>query len=126
MWLLFFIAVGTPSKKDGTVETKYLEKAAEDIGKVLNKYIVVINKSTVPVGTGERITKIIAKRYKGKFDVVSNPEFLREGSAISDFMQPNRVVIGIKSEEAKKIMCELYAPIKTQILFYRSQNGRDD
>ncbi len=112
-----FIAVGTPSKKDGTVETKYVEKAAEDISKVLSKYIVVINKSTVPVGTGEKITKIITKNHKGKFDVVSNPEFLREGQAISDFMQPDRIVIGVKSDEAKKIMTELYSLIKTEVLF---------
>lgn len=114
---VIFIAVGTPSKKDGTVETKYIERAAEEIGRNMRKYAVVINKSTVPVGTGERVAKILEKHAKVKFDVVSNPEFLREGQAISDFLKPDRVVIGVPLGRAKKIMQELYSLIKTEILF---------
>jgi UDPglucose 6-dehydrogenase len=114
---IVFIAVGTPSKDDGTVETKYVEKAAEDIAKALRKYAVVVNKSTVPVATGEKVIEIIKNNTKVKFDVVSNPEFLREGQAISDFMKPDRVVIGVESKKARSIMEELYAKIKTKTLF---------
>jgi UDPglucose 6-dehydrogenase len=114
---VIFIAVGTPSKDDGTVEIKYVERAAEDIAKALQKYAVIVNKSTVPVGTGERVLEIISKNTKVKFDVVSNPEFLREGQAISDFMKPDRVVIGVESKKARLIMEELYAKIKTKTLF---------
>lgn len=114
---VIFIAVGTPSKKDGTVETKYVERAAEEVGKNMRKYAVVINKSTVPVGTGERVAKMLHKYAKVKFDVVSNPEFLREGQAISDFMAPDRVIIGVPLGRAKRVMQDLYSPIKTEILF---------
>lgn len=114
---VIFIAVGTPSRDDGTVETKYIEKSAEDIARALRKYAVIVNKSTVPVGTGERVSEILSKNTKVKFDVVSNPEFLREGQAISDFMKPDRVVIGADSKKAKKIMEDLYAKIKTKMLF---------
>lgn len=114
---VIFIAVGTPSKKDGTVETKYVERAAADIGRNLKRYAVIVNKSTVPIGTGEKVEKIVGKNTRVKFDVVSNPEFLREGQAISDFMRPDRVVVGAPLGKAKKVMQELYAPVKTEILF---------
>ncbi|MBI3633990.1 MAG: UDP-glucose/GDP-mannose dehydrogenase family protein [Candidatus Vogelbacteria bacterium] len=114
---VIFIAVGTPSKDDGTVETKYIETAAKDIASALDHYVVVVNKSTVPIGTGEKVRQIISNYLKGKFDVVSNPEFLREGQAVGDFMKPDRVVIGVESGGAKKIMAKLYSPIKTDVMF---------
>ena len=117
-----FIAVGTPSrKKDGHADLSYVYAVAEEIGKNLKNFSVIVNKSTVPVGTGENVSKIIKKiNPKLKFDVASNPEFLREGSAINDFMRPDRVVIGCKSEKAKNILKELYRPLyllETPIIF---------
>lgn len=91
---IIFIAVGTPSDDDGRAELKYVISAAEDIGRTLSDYAIIINKSTVPIGTGEMVKKTIKKYYHGKFDVCSNPEFLREGSAIDDFMHPDRIIIG--------------------------------
>ncbi len=111
--LVIFIAVGTPSRKDGSVDMTYIDEVAGKIGENLNGYKVIATKSTVPVGTGERIRKII-RQYETKdinFDIVSNPEFLREGSAIEDFMRPNRVIIGATSEQAKAIMKDLYSPL---------------
>jgi UDPglucose 6-dehydrogenase len=87
---------------------------AEDIGKLLTDYKVIIDKSTVPVGTAEKVQEAIAKNYKGEFDVVSNPEFLREGVAVDDFMKPDRIVIGTTSERAKKLLEQLYAPYVRQ------------
>ncbi len=117
-----FIAVGTPSrKKDGHADLSYVYAVAEEIGKNLKNFSVIVNKSTVPVGTGENVSKIIKKINPSlKFDVASNPEFLREGSAINDFMRPDRVVIGCKSEKAKNILKELYRPLyllETPIIF---------
>lgn len=117
-----FIAVGTPSrKKDGHADLSYVYAVAEEIAKNLKNFSVIVNKSTVPVGTGENVSKIIKKiNPKLKFDVASNPEFLREGSAINDFMRPDRVVIGCKSEKAKNILKELYRPLyllETPIIF---------
>lgn len=112
--LVIFIAVGTPSKKDGSVNMTYIDEVAKSIGENLNGYKVIATKSTVPVGTGERIRKIIQQHAKGKkinFDIVSNPEFLREGSAIEDFMRPNRVVVGANSDQAIAIMKDLYSPL---------------
>ncbi len=111
--LVIFIAVGTPSEKDGSVDMSYVDTAAKSIGRNLNGYKVIVTKSTVPVGTGERINRIIHRVCKGKmrFDIVSNPEFLREGSAIDDFMRPNRVVIGASSDQAVAIMRDLYSPL---------------
>ena len=111
--LVVFIAVGTPPKKDGSVEMTYIDQVARKIGENLTGYKVVVTKSTVPVGTGERIRQIISKVCKGKvrFDVVSNPEFLREGAAIEDFMRPNRVVIGANSDQAVAILKDLYSPL---------------
>ncbi|MFH1586827.1 MAG: UDP-glucose/GDP-mannose dehydrogenase family protein [Candidatus Diapherotrites archaeon] len=111
-----FIAVGTPMSDNGEADMKYVYKVAEDIGKVMNSYKVIINKSTVPVGSGGKVKEIISRHYSGEFDVVSNPEFLREGSAIRDFMEPDRVVIGASSEKAAEIVKGLYAPLKSEIL----------
>lgn len=111
--LVIFIAVGTPSKSDGSVDLSCVDKVAQSIGEQMDEYKVVVNKSTVPVGTGERVRDIIKKHQKKSinFDVVSNPEFLREGSAIEDFMRPNRVVVGASSDHARAIMKELYSPL---------------
>ena len=105
-----FIAVGTPPGEDGSADLKYVLGAARDIGTYLSGYTVVINKSTVPVGTGDKVRAAIAGKTKHKFDVVSNPEFLKEGAAIEDFMKPDRVIIGVDSPKAAALMQELYAP----------------
>ena len=123
-----FIAVGTPSRRgDGHADLSYVYSAAEEIGKNLSQYSVVINKSTVPIGTGKKVFQIIKKiNPKAKFDVASNPEFLREGSAINDFMRPDRVVIGCESEKAKNILKELYRPLfllETPILFTKMETA---
>ncbi|MEW6067594.1 MAG: UDP-glucose/GDP-mannose dehydrogenase family protein [Nitrospirota bacterium] len=111
--LVIFIAVGTPPRGDGSADLKYVEDVAKEIASHIDGYKVIVTKSTVPVGTGERIRKIISKNLKEQadFDIVSNPEFLREGSAIEDFMRPNRVVIGAKSSQAVAIMRDLYKPL---------------
>jgi UDPglucose 6-dehydrogenase len=111
--LVIFLAVGTPPNEDGTPDLRAVEKAAASIAEYMNGYKVVVTKSTVPIGTGERIRKLIAERKKTKatFGVVSNPEFLREGAAINDFMRPDRVVIGSRDEEAVAIMKDLYRPL---------------
>jgi UDPglucose 6-dehydrogenase len=117
-----FIAVGTPSRRgDGHADLSYVFAAAEEIAASLSHYTVVVTKSTVPVGTGRKVAEILRrKRPDGQFDVASNPEFLREGSAIQDFMRPDRVVIGAESEQARVVMRELYRPLyltETPILF---------
>jgi UDPglucose 6-dehydrogenase len=111
--LVIFIAVGTPSREDGSADLSYVETVAKGIAQHLNGYKVIVTKSTVPVGTGERLREIIGSVGKEKvdFDMVSNPEFLREGSAIEDFMRPNRVVIGAESAQATAIMKDLYRPL---------------
>ena len=119
---IVFIAVGTPSRRgDGHADLTYVYKAAEKIAKNLDGYTVIVNKSTVPVGTGAEVKNIIKKiNPKALFDVVSNPEFLREGNAIEDFMRPDRVVVGIETEKAKQLMSIIYKPlylIETPILF---------
>jgi len=108
-----FIAVGTPSRRgDGHADLSYVFAAAEEIGRALTDYAVVVTKSTVPVGTGRKVAEILRQiRPQGRFDVASNPEFLREGSAIEDFMRPDRVVIGTDSEHARTIMRALYRPL---------------
>ena len=108
--LVCFIAVGTPQGEDGSADLKYVYQVAEDIGKSLNGYKVIIDKSTVPVGTAEQVTKIIKSQTTEEFDVVSNPEFLKQGAAVDDFLKPDRVVIGSNSQRATEIMQELYAP----------------
>jgi UDPglucose 6-dehydrogenase len=117
-----FIAVGTPSRRgDGHADLSYVYAAAEEIADAMNGYTVVVTKSTVPVGTGDEVEAIIRKRRPdAEFDVVSNPEFLREGSAINDFMRPDRVVIGTESERARAVMKQLYRVlylIETPIVF---------
>jgi UDPglucose 6-dehydrogenase len=111
--LVIFIAVGTPPRGDGSADMKYVEGVAKSIAKHINSYKVIVTKSTVPVGTGEKITKIISRNLKENidFDVVSNPEFLREGAGIEDFMRPNRIVIGTSSDQATAIMKDLYSPL---------------
>ncbi len=111
--LVIFIAVGTPPRGDGSADLRYVEAVAEEIAQTIRGYKVIVTKSTVPVGTGARLRKIISKRLKEQvdFDIVSNPEFLREGSAIEDFMRPNRIIIGSSSPQAIAIMKDLYGPL---------------
>lgn len=105
-----FIAVQTPEGEDGTADLQYVLAAARQIGEAIEDYTVVVQKSTAPVGTTDRITEEIAKVTEVPFDVVSNPEFLRQGAAVDDFLSPDRVVIGARSERARAIVAELYAP----------------
>ena len=116
---IVFICVGTPPKDNGEADLSYVENAARSIAESMDSYKLIVEKSTVPVQTGERIAKTIAAFNKNKadFDVVSNPEFLREGSAVDDFMHPDRIVVGCESERARKIMESLYAPLKARMLF---------
>ncbi len=113
--LVIFIAVGTPSKEDGSADLRYVEEVARTVARNLNGYKVIVTKSTVPVGTGRRIQSIIHDENgsgpQGVFDVASNPEFLREGSAIEDFLRPNRIVIGADSPQAVAILQDLYRPL---------------
>ncbi|MFQ5822467.1 MAG: UDP-glucose dehydrogenase family protein [bacterium] len=111
--LVIFIAVGTPPKDDGSADLRFVETVAKDIAKYMNGYKVIVNKSTVPVGSGKWIQNIIGENVSPKYNcsAVSNPEFLREGSAIEDFMRPDRVVIGAESSEAIAIMKDLYSPL---------------
>ena len=111
---MVFLALPTPPGADGAADLKYVLGVAEELGKLIKGYKVIVNKSTVPVGTADKVRAAIAKNYHGEFDVVSNPEFLREGVAVEDFMKPDRVVIGTQSERAKKLMSELYAPFVRQ------------
>jgi UDPglucose 6-dehydrogenase len=107
---VIFLALPTPPNEDGSADLSYILGAAGDLGKLLENYAVIVDKSTVPVGTAAKVRKQTAKFASVKFDVVSNPEFLREGSAVEDFMKPDRVVIGSSSAKASKIMRELYRP----------------
>jgi UDPglucose 6-dehydrogenase len=123
-----FIAVGTPSREtDGHADLSYVYEVAEEIAECLGHYSVIVNKSTVPIGTGKKVHEIIKnKKPKLDFDVASNPEFLREGSAINDFMRPDRVVIGCESNKAKAILKELYRPLyllETPIIFTRRETA---
>ena len=118
-----FVAVGTPPADDGSADLQYVEAVARDIGKAMNGYKVIVDKSTVPIGTARRVHGWISEELKKRntnfdFDVVSNPEFLREGSAVQDFTHPDRVVIGAESEQARKLMKEVYRALylnETQI-----------
>lgn len=112
--LIIFLALPTPPGADGSADMKYVLGVADHLGKILKDYKVIVDKSTVPVGTTERVYEAIAKNYNGEFDVVSNPEFLREGVAVEDFMKPDRVVVGTSSERAKKVMEDLYNPFVRQ------------
>jgi len=111
---IIFLALPTPPGADGSADLKYVLGVADHLGKILKDYKVIVNKSTVPVGTADKVSAAIAKNYKGAYDVVSNPEFLREGVAVDDFMKPDRVVVGTRSERAKKLMSDLYAPFVRQ------------
>jgi UDPglucose 6-dehydrogenase len=111
---IVFLALPTPPGEDGSADLKYVLGVAEDIGKLLTEYKIIVDKSTVPVGTAERVHEAIAKNYEGEFDVVSNPEFLREGVAVEDFMKPDRIVIGTTSDRAKETLTELYGPYVRQ------------
>ncbi len=105
-----FIAVGTPPGETGEADLSYVLDAAARVGKAMTGYAVVVNKSTVPVGSADKVAEVVSKVTKVPFDVVSNPEFLKEGAAIEDFMRPDRVVVGVASERARAVMAELYAP----------------
>src|SRR6266566_2880648 len=111
--LVIFLAVGTPPKPDGAPDLSFVDAAASSIADYMNGYKVIVTKSTVPIGTGEHIRKLICERQSTRmhFGVVSNPEFLREGAAINDFMRPDRVVLGSRDEEAIAIMKDLYRPL---------------
>jgi UDPglucose 6-dehydrogenase len=111
---VIFLALPTPPGEDGSADLKYILKVADDLGPLLEKYTVIVDKSTVPVGTAEKVRDRIKAKAKVDFDVVSNPEFLREGVAVEDFMKPERVVIGTQSDRAKKIMEALYIPLVRQ------------
>ncbi|MGE5108957.1 MAG: UDP-glucose dehydrogenase family protein [Sphingobacteriales bacterium] len=112
--VIIFLALPTPPGENGSADLKYILGVSDVLGKVLTDYKVIVDKSTVPVGTADKVKAAIAKNYKGEFDVVSNPEFLREGVAVEDFMKPDRVVIGTSSERAKRVMGDLYAPFVRQ------------
>jgi UDPglucose 6-dehydrogenase len=111
---IIFLALPTPPGEDGSADLSYVLGVAAQLGEIMTDYKIVINKSTVPVGTAEKVYAAISQKCKSEFDVISNPEFLREGFAVDDFMKPDRVVIGTRSEKAKKIMNELYAPFVRQ------------
>ncbi|AKJ00513.1 UDP-glucose dehydrogenase [Archangium gephyra] len=111
-----FIAVGTPEGESGEADLQYVLAAAEQVGRAMRQYTVVVDKSTVPVGTADKVREVLARVSEVEFDVVSNPEFLKEGAALDDFLKPDRVVIGAESERARKVMGQLYAP------FVRTEN----
>jgi len=112
--LLLLLALPTPPGEDGSADLSAILKVANDLGKIIKEYKIIIDKSTVPVGTADKVRKAVAANCRSDFDVVSNPEFLREGLAVEDFMKPDRVIIGTSSENAKKILSELYAPFVRQ------------
>ena len=114
--LVCFIAVGTPQGEDGSADLQYVFNVAKSIATSMNDYKVIVDKSTVPVGTAEKVSEIIKANTKYDFDVVSNPEFLKQGNAVNDFLSPDRVVIGSNSDKATQIMQEIYAP------FFRTGN----
>ena len=111
---IIFLALPTPPGEDGSADLQYILKVASELGGLLDHYTVVVDKSTVPVGTAEKVNRVIAEKAKVPFDVVSNPEFLREGVAVDDFMKPDRVVIGSASSQAEAVMRQLYAPFVRQ------------
>ena len=113
---LIFIAVGTPQQKNGSVNLSFVKNVARTIGKFINGYTIIINKSTVPVGTAKLVKKIISRYTNKNFDVIANPEFLREGDAIKDFTNPERIIIGAESEKARKIINKLYQSFNCPIL----------
>lgn len=120
---IIFITVGTPAQENGEANLSYIEKAAESVGKNLKKYAVIAIKSTVPPKTCRRIREVIKKHSPVSFDLISNPEFLREGSAVRDFIKPDRIIIGAESEKAKKIIKELYSPLKSPLLYVNFESS---
>lgn len=129
---VIFIAVGTPSDKDGFADIQYVIEAARNIGATINQYCVIVDKSTVPVGMADQVQTTIQQALNQrnlsiKFDVVSNPEFLREGAAIEDFMRPDRIIIGLSSDNAKNIMLDLYLPIlrNKERIYFMSKNDAE-
>lgn len=111
---IIFLALPTPPGEDGSADLRYVLAVADELGKIINRYVVLVDKSTVPVGTAEKVKERVARHATVAFDVVSNPEFLREGVAVEDFMKPDRVVVGTSSERARKVMETLYAPFVRQ------------
>jgi UDPglucose 6-dehydrogenase len=111
---LIFLALPTPPGEDGSADLSYVLGVAKELGKIITGYKVIVDKSTVPVGTAEKVHAAVAEHSKVPFDIVSNPEFLREGFAVDDFLKPDRVVVGTSSEKARKIMEELYKPFTRQ------------
>lgn len=111
---IIFLALPTPPGEDGSADLSYILKVADDLGKIITSYKIIINKSTVPVGTADRVRDAVSKNTEIEFDVVSNPEFLKEGLAVDDFMKPDRIVIGTKSEKARKVLEELFSPFVRQ------------
>src|SRR5215813_489226 len=111
-----FIAVGTPEGETGDADLQHVVNSAGEIGRAIRQYTIIVNKSTVPVGTADKVREVVEQITHVEFDVVSNPEFLKEGAAVGDFLKPDRVVIGTNSERARRIMGELYAP------FVRTEN----
>src|SRR5688572_23142604 len=111
---IIFLALPTPPGEDGSADLSYVLGVARQLGNIITEYKVIINKSTVPVGTAEKVRDAVLANCKVEFDVVSNPEFLREGFAVDDFMKPDRVVVGTDSEKARKIMSDLYSPFVRQ------------
>lgn len=109
---VIYIAVGTPSNEDGSADLRYVESAAQEIGRTLSEYAVIVDKSTVPVGTSERVAQIVSQETSVPFDVVSNPEFLSEGRAVQDFFQPDRIVIGSSSLKATEILLRVYESLE--------------
>ena len=109
---IVFIAVGTPSNKTGGVDLSFVESVADEIGKSMNNYKVIVDKSTVPVGTAEKVKEIIRNHYDKEFDVVSNPEFLREGAAVRDFFNPDRIILGVESRKAEELMRSIYKSVE--------------
>ena len=107
---IIFIAVGTPQGEDGSADLKHVLAVARDIARAMNEYKVIVDKSTVPVGTSEKVAAVIRAETTHPFSVVSNPEFLKQGAAIDDFMKPDRVVIGTSDQQSTDIMLELYSP----------------
>jgi len=111
---IIFLALPTPQGEDGFADLKYVLGVADHLGRLLNDYKIIVDKSTVPVGTSEKVRQTVSLHFKGEFDVVSNPEFLREGVAVEDFMKPDRVVIGATSPRARKVLNDLYSPFVRQ------------
>src|SRR6185436_577947 len=107
---IVFIAVGTPQDEDGSADLRHVQDVAKEIARAMNGYKVIVDKSTVPVGTAAKVRDIVRRETTHPFSVVSNPEFLKQGAAVDDFLRPDRVVIGAEDDKARRIMEELYAP----------------